>query len=331
MGADMSWRSVPHSAPAVRSRPAAHDRERARLGAGLHRRADLAAWGISALRWLGGDAFGLAEITMNWRVLVAESLTAFVAPLGFGLLPALRSQRRIHRNSGTARAQPESPSADAARQPGRSRLQAGAAMILMVQIGLLVRTTWTLSQIAPGFDPAQVLTFRVGLPESRKDTGRHRSITHRAADRLRALPGVTSVGLIDRLPVADREPLGRLTVEGTPPGPTRDRGPRRPLSDRRRLSQDDADADQTRPSVSAAEMSDAAPGRDRQRGSRAAILAGPRAVGARIALERTGPEGLAASRRRRRQPSETPTSIRARCRRSTCHARSRPRQSWRSS
>ena len=52
----------------------------------------LAAWGISALRWLGGDSFGLAEIQMNWRVLsLPASSTALVAPFGFGLLPALRT------------------------------------------------------------------------------------------------------------------------------------------------------------------------------------------------------------------------------------------------
>ena len=49
----------------------------------------LAAWGISTLRWLGGDSFGLAGITMNWRAVLVGVAAAFFAPLGFGLLPAL--------------------------------------------------------------------------------------------------------------------------------------------------------------------------------------------------------------------------------------------------
>ena len=178
----------------------------------------LAAWGISALRWLGGGSFGLADIEMNWRALVAGVATAVVAPFGFGLLPALR----------TATPDPQELK-DGARGTGialrgrRARsltvaLQAAAAMILMVQIGLLVRTTWALSEIAPGFDPAQVLTFRVGLSESRYQgpIAINRFSTE-LLSRLRAIPGVASAGIVDRLPIADREPLARLTVEGTAP------------------------------------------------------------------------------------------------------------------
>jgi putative ABC transport system permease protein len=184
-----------------------------------------AAWGISALRWLGGgDAFALADIRLNWRALVAGVGTALVAPFGFALLPALR----------TAAPDPQELK-DGARGAGvalrgrRARslivaLQAGAAMILMVQIGLLVRTTWALSDIKPGFDPAQVLTFRVGLSESRYDGPvAIERFTTELLVRLRALPGVASAGVVDRLPVAEREPLVRLTVEGAAPVPVEQR------------------------------------------------------------------------------------------------------------
>jgi putative ABC transport system permease protein len=179
----------------------------------------LAAWGISALRWLGGsDSFALADIHMNWRALVVGVATTLVAPFGFGLLPALR----------TAAPDPQELK-DGARGTGialrgrRARsltvaLQAGAAVILMAQIGLLVSATWALSEIAPGFDPAQVLTFRVGLSESRypAPVAINRFATE-LLSRLRAVPGVASAAIVDRLPIADLEPLARLTVEGTEP------------------------------------------------------------------------------------------------------------------
>jgi putative ABC transport system permease protein len=180
-----------------------------------------AAWGISALRWLGGgDSFALADIRMNWRALIAGVATALVAPFGFGMLPALR----------TATPDPQelkdgARGAGVARRGRRARslivaLQAGAAMILMVQIGLLVRTTWALSDIAPGFDPTQVLTFRVGLSDSRYEgSAAIERFTTELLSRLRTLPGVASAGVSDRLPVADREPLARLIVEGTAPVP----------------------------------------------------------------------------------------------------------------
>ncbi len=80
----------------------------------------LAAWGISALRWLGGDSFGLAEIRLNWRVLIVGVLTALVAPFGFGLLPALRTASPDPTISRMERAAPASPVADDARAAGRS-------------------------------------------------------------------------------------------------------------------------------------------------------------------------------------------------------------------
>ena len=184
----------------------------------------LAVWGIAALRWLGADAFGFAEIRMNERVLAAGLLATFAAPLLFGFLPAIRMPApdgQDLRDGGRT--------VGATLRAGRTRtliiaLQAGAAMILMVQIGLLVKTTWQLSRIAPGFDPDRVLTFRIGLAGSRY--GEPKAIDRFAADllaRLDALPGVASAGIIDRLPIADREPDARLTVEGVAPAPVETR------------------------------------------------------------------------------------------------------------
>jgi putative ABC transport system permease protein len=181
----------------------------------------LADWGMSALRWLGGDGLGLGDIRMNGGALAAGVITALLAPLGFGVLPALR----------TASPDPQelkdgARSAGVARSGRRIRtltvaLQSAAAMVLMVQIGLLVRTTWALSDVAPGFDPAQVVTFRVGLSEARYEGGAAIGrFTTTLLLRVRALPGVASAGIIDRLPIADREPMARLTVEGSPPMPS---------------------------------------------------------------------------------------------------------------
>lgn len=174
-----------------------------------------AAWGMAGLRWLGSAAFALSDIQMNGRVLAASLLIACAMPAGFGLLPALRMA-------------PPDPQElrDSARAAGASRrgrrlrnlivgVQAAAAMILMVQIGLFLRTVWKLSDVAPGFDSAQVLTFHIGLPGSRY--AQQQSIDRFITDlltRLRALPGVATAGIIDRLPVADDEQMARLTVDG---------------------------------------------------------------------------------------------------------------------
>jgi putative ABC transport system permease protein len=176
----------------------------------------VAGWGIAGLRWLGSSAFGFSDMQLNGRVLAASLLIACATPVGFGLLPALRMAPPDPQElrDGTR-------AAGATRRGRRLRnlivgLQTAAAMILMVQIGLFLRTVWKLSDVAPGFQPAQVLTFHVALPASRyaQPQAIDRFITDLLA-RLRALPGVDSAGVIDRLPVADDEETARLTLEST--------------------------------------------------------------------------------------------------------------------
>jgi len=177
---------------------------------------ELAVWGIDGLRWLGSDSFGFAEIHMNWRVVAAGLVAAFAAPLGFGLLPALGMAApdglELRDGGRTAGASPRGRRA----RSTIVALQAAAAMILMVQVGLLVRTTWHLSRIVPGFDPERVLTFRIGLSgeryAQREAIGR---FTAELTQLVGALPGVASLGIVDRLPIADREAEARLTLEGT--------------------------------------------------------------------------------------------------------------------
>ena len=176
----------------------------------------VAGWGIAGLRWLGSTAFGFADMQLNGRVLAAGLLIASVTPIGFGLLPALRMAPPDPQElrDGTR-------AAGATRRGRRLRnviigLQTAAAMILMVQIGLFLRTVWKLSEVAPGFQPAQVLTFHVALPQSRY--AQPQAIDRFTTDllaRLRALPGVDSAGVIDRLPIADDEQTARLTLEST--------------------------------------------------------------------------------------------------------------------
>ena len=176
----------------------------------------VAGWGLAGLRWLGSSSFGFADMQMNGRVLAACVLIACATPIGFGVLPALRMAPPDPQElrDGTR-------AAGATRRGRRLRnlivaVQTGAAMVLMVQIGLFIRTTWKLSDVVPGFEPAQVLTFHVALPASRY--GPPESIDRFIAtllERLEGLPGVESAGIIDRLPIADDEQEARLATEAT--------------------------------------------------------------------------------------------------------------------
>jgi putative ABC transport system permease protein len=176
----------------------------------------VAGWGLAGLRWLGSTSFGFADMRLNGRVLAACVLIACATPIGFGVLPALRMAPPDPQElrDGTR-------AAGATRRGRRLRnlivaVQTGAAMVLMVQTGLFIRTTWKLSDVAPGFEPAQVLTFHVALPASRYAPPESIDrFTATLLERLEGLPGVESAGIIDRLPIADDEQEARLATEAT--------------------------------------------------------------------------------------------------------------------
>jgi predicted permease len=69
----------------------------------------------------------------------------------------------------------------------------------------MIRTFQALQQVHPGFvKPEDVLTFRVYIPEAQVKDGDAVARMHQAiADKLAAIPGVTSVGLVSTIPMTN--------------------------------------------------------------------------------------------------------------------------------
>jgi putative ABC transport system permease protein len=95
--------------------------------------------------------------------------------------------------------------------------QVALALVLVTQVGLVGRATWRLHNLSTGFDPAQVLTFRMNLRESDyPDKEIRHSFYMRALERIAALPGVSAAGTTSQLPFADREMTIRFVIQGQP-------------------------------------------------------------------------------------------------------------------
>ena len=111
-------------------------------------------------------------------------------------------------------------------QSTRSRRLRGAlvvaevalALILLASAGLLVKSFGQLQKIDRAFQSDNLLTMVVRLPEAKyKDDQQLVSFFRRATERIRALPGVKSVGMVNYLPLYGG--LGAqtgYTVEGRP-------------------------------------------------------------------------------------------------------------------
>ena len=85
------------------------------------------------------------------------------------------------------------------RHRGRNVLivaQVAFALVLLVSSGLMIRTSFALRSVEPGFtDPASIQTIRISIPGALiAEPDRVARLQQEIVDRLSALPGVTSVG-----------------------------------------------------------------------------------------------------------------------------------------
>ena len=106
---------------------------------------------------------------------------------------------------------------------GGGRLQRGLvvgevliAVVLATGAALLVRTIGELRAIELGLDPEGVMTVEVVLPEAGHDPSVRPQLYASLLERVEALPGVQSVGLMNRVPVRDGGWQGTLNILDRP-------------------------------------------------------------------------------------------------------------------
>jgi putative ABC transport system permease protein len=144
-------------------------------------------------------------------VLLFAVALALVAPIVFGLAPALSSSR----SDGLAE-RVDSGS----RQTSRARdvlvaLEVTLSVVLLVASTLLIRSLMRLQQVDPGFRPQQAVAFKVTLPRLRfpKDIDQMHAFEE-IERRLRELPGVVSVGATSKIALRGYTWTGDATIEG---------------------------------------------------------------------------------------------------------------------
>jgi putative ABC transport system permease protein len=194
-----------------------------------------AYWSLRAITaWIPDDVPIAHQVAIDPHILLfALGLSLLTGALA-GLAPALQMTRPdlaeslrdgTRAGSGTSRG-------------GRTRrvlvvLETALAVLLVAGAGLLVRSFARLIAVDPGFRADGVLALEVILPEAKyPDDPRLAAFTVALLERLRALPGVTSAGMISNLPVGGGEEIEGMEIEGRPkPKPTEI-----PLADYRQVS-----------------------------------------------------------------------------------------------
>ena len=96
-------------------------------------------------------------------------------------------------------------------------IQIALALILLVGAGLTMRSFLQLGRVDPGFDPSNVLTFRVGFPTAMKpDDQTVAAFYAELTRRLTESPGVKSAAAISALPGLGQGGYSPVEIEGQP-------------------------------------------------------------------------------------------------------------------
>jgi predicted permease len=98
--------------------------------------------------------------------------------------------------------------------------QVAFALMLLVGSGLTLRSFWAVQRVDPGFEAADVLTFRVALPSAvYGDVEDRARFYEELLGRIEAMPGVQVAGVASHLPLWGFGGLDPLLVEGEPIDP----------------------------------------------------------------------------------------------------------------
>ena len=159
----------------------------------------------------------LEQISMDAGSILFTFCISVFAGLLFGLIPAVR-----YAGGGVAAAlRTAGRGASESRQRHRARntlvvVQVALAFVLLISSGLMIRTFQALRQVNPGFvRPEELQTFDITIPRSVSAapvavTRMEQSI----ADKIAAVPGVSSVGLTNEVPMGPGHWYDPVQIEG---------------------------------------------------------------------------------------------------------------------
>jgi predicted permease len=151
----------------------------------------------------------LNEISMDARSFAFTLALSVLSGLLLGLIPALKyAGPRI-----SAALQSAGRTASISRERHRARnilvvAQVALALVLLVSAGLMIRTAQALRTVEPGFTgPEHLQTVRISIPSSLIPQPQLVIRTeNELADKLKAIPGVASVGFATEAPMETESP-----------------------------------------------------------------------------------------------------------------------------
>jgi putative ABC transport system permease protein len=194
----------------------------------------VAYWSTAGLLLLAAELLPPGtSVTLDARVTGFTLLLSLLTGIVCGLVPAWQaSQVRL-----TAELKEGSGASAGPKQQWLRGLlviaEVACALVLLTGAGLLIRSFWRLQNVEVGLQTENVLTMKLALPATKYDS--QQQITNfyeQMLERVSALPGVQSAGVITLMPLQERGIGGWITAQGQTVAP----GQRPPFAEFRAVS-----------------------------------------------------------------------------------------------
>jgi putative ABC transport system permease protein len=186
----------------------------------------LAFWGIDLLKAIGAQTVPrLREVNLDLRVLGMTFAVAVATGVVFGLVPGLASAKP----ELTESLKEGGHSSTQGRRRNRLRnglviAEVALALVLLMGAGLLIKSVVRLQNVNPGFNPRNVPTMEISLPQAKypspgggagfvgtSSTGNFFTEINR---RIARLPGVAASGATTILPLSGSNSDSSFSIEG---------------------------------------------------------------------------------------------------------------------
>jgi predicted permease len=158
-----------------------------------------------------------AGITIDGWVLVFTFGVSVLTGIAFGAIPALPSKVDLF----TTLREGDNRATGHARHRLRSGLvaaQVAVAVVLLAGAGLMLRSTFNLQQVDPGFDAERTLSADITLNWSKYVSQQDRiAFFDRLLERVQSHPGVIAAAVSNDVPLSQTQPIGAgFQIEGRP-------------------------------------------------------------------------------------------------------------------
>jgi putative ABC transport system permease protein len=180
----------------------------------------LTLWGIDLLLALSpANLPRIKEVNIDAWVLGFTLAVSLATGIAFGLAPALQVSK-ANLNEFLKDGARGSTSGIRAHRVRNLLVMSEVALtlVLLICAGLLARSFIRLMSVDAGFNPRNVITMRVNLPQNKYPERRDQTAFFKQViSRVETLPGVQTVGAVSHLPLSGAEESGNFSIEGRPP------------------------------------------------------------------------------------------------------------------